>query len=205
MTKSIMDAERPMEQKTEIEGIVSAVAGECRTFNGELSRGFKIENEDVWFNIHGPDNETINKQFNPDLISKGNKVKITEDQFKPGKVLKIKLIEKSKEENNSGDDFEDFASLTNKMIKMYGHNYSIVTHCIDDIAPIENGHAFSCTLTIPTEKGERTITAHGDASKDNVTGFVQKHLLRMAETRSIVRAFRFATGSTKTAKEEISE
>lgn len=56
---------------------------------------------------------------------------------------------------------------------------------------------------VTTEKG--VYTAYGDASEKNTTQRVRDALLRMAETRAIARALRFATGIGKTSKEELSE
>ena len=47
-----------------------------------------------------------------------------------------------------------------------------------------------------TEVKERVFEGHGDATKENVTGdFIQPHFIRMAETRSIVRALRWWTNN----------
>lgn len=43
----------------------------------------------------------------------------------------------------------------------------------------------------------------GDASTDNVGDGIGPHLVRMAETRAIVRALRWATNSASTAAEEL--
>ena len=55
--------------------------------------------------------------------------------------------------------------------------------------------------TVTTSKG--TFQAVGDASVDNVGDEIAPHLVRMAETRAIVRALRWATNSASTAEEEI--
>jgi len=60
---------------------------------------------------------------------------------------------------------------------------------------------FVVKATVITEKG--TYTAYGDATADNTTNMVQNALLRMAETRAVARACRFATGIGKIAKEEV--
>jgi len=60
---------------------------------------------------------------------------------------------------------------------------------------------FVVRATVITEKG--TYTAYGDATADNTTKMVRDALLRMAETRAVARACRFATGIGKVAKEEV--
>ena len=47
--------------------------------------------------------------------------------------------------------------------------------------------------------------AHGDASKDNVSGAVAKHLIRMAETRAIARALRLGTNIGMCSTVEVGE
>lgn len=51
--------------------------------------------------------------------------------------------------------------------------------------------------------GDKTFTGYGDASVDNVGRMVAKALLRMAETRAIARALRFACNIDMTALEEL--
>lgn len=55
--------------------------------------------------------------------------------------------------------------------------------------------------TVTTEKG--TFTGIGDACVDNVNKMIAKHYIRMAETRAIARALRFATNIGMTALEEM--
>ena len=199
-----------------MEAKINAVAGQSSEFNGEWSRGFKVDGNDNWFNIYGANKEQVDKYFTDDLVSKGNTVILVTDEEDKGRVHKVDLVKKGSTEDKKpfgdSDDFEDYKSLTDKMQTLYGNGYNVVTECIDDVVKMENGHAFKCTVTIPnfvSEKDmiafDRVIVAHGDATKENTNGVIQKHIFRMAETRSIVRAFRVATASTKSAKEEHSE
>lgn len=52
-------------------------------------------------------------------------------------------------------------------------------------------------------KAFKVFTGYGDANKDNVAPKVVKALLRMAETRAIARALRFACNIDMTAIEEL--
>lgn len=56
-----------------------------------------------------------------------------------------------------------------------------------------------------TMKNQKNFTAHGDASPKNVGKMIVPHLYRMAETRAVARALRFATGFGMTALEEMGE
>jgi len=61
---------------------------------------------------------------------------------------------------------------------------------------------FKATVTM---KNQKSFTAHGDASPKNVGKMIVPHLYRMAETRAVARALRFATGCGYTAYEELGE
>ena len=70
---------------------------------------------------------------------------------------------------------------------------------------------FKATVTMsakPTDAKDRVFTGHGDAMPENMKApggkpsFVEPHFLRMAETRAIVRALRWATNQAKAAEEE---
>ncbi len=68
--------------------------------------------------------------------------------------------------------------------------------------PYENPDGVAIVqATVKTSKG--TFEATGDASTNNVGEGIQVHLVRMAETRAIARALRWATNSASTAEEEI--
>jgi len=51
--------------------------------------------------------------------------------------------------------------------------------------------------------GKATFHGLGDTSPDNVNEWIAPHLIRMAETRAVARAFRFATNVSMTAYEEL--
>ena len=55
--------------------------------------------------------------------------------------------------------------------------------------------------TVTTSKG--TFTGIGDASENNVNRMIAPHKIRMAETRAVARALRFATNIGMTALEEL--
>tara|TARA_Y100000593_G_C4290272_1_gene327871 strand:- start:165 stop:758 length:594 start_codon:yes stop_codon:yes gene_type:complete len=50
-----------------------------------------------------------------------------------------------------------------------------------------------------------TYSAHGDASPDSVSKMILPHYLRMAETRAIGRALRFALGVGEAVSDELTE
>jgi hypothetical protein len=67
----------------------------------------------------------------------------------------------------------------------------------------ENGKTAVVTATVKTQKG--TFTGMGDASPANVNRRIAPHVLRMAETRALARAFRLAVNIGAVAIEELGE
>ena len=62
---------------------------------------------------------------------------------------------------------------------------------------------FKAEVCITDKDVMNVSTGYGDASTKNTGKMIWPHLLRMAETRAIVRALRFATGISMTALEEL--
>lgn len=96
-------------------------------------------------------------------------------------------------------DYIDFETLLKEAHKNLG-NFSIETELVNTVSDII---VFKATVRVKNNDTERIFTAHGDASPTNVNETMKKHILRVAESRAVVRALRFALGVGKTAKEEI--
>ncbi len=64
---------------------------------------------------------------------------------------------------------------------------------------------FQAIVTLKNKDGERKFTAHGDANDTNVSTAVKAHKIRMAETRAIARALRFATNIGMCSVEELGD
>lgn len=54
-------------------------------------------------------------------------------------------------------------------------------------------------------KNGRIFCAHGDATEENVGKMIAPHMIRMAETRAVNRALRFATNTSYCSVEELGE
>lgn len=67
----------------------------------------------------------------------------------------------------------------------------------------ENGQTAIAHAKVRTDRG--SFTGIGDASPGNVKEHIVPHLIRMAETRAIVRALRWATNVGQAAVEELGE
>lgn len=65
---------------------------------------------------------------------------------------------------------------------------------------------FKTMVTMKESDGTlKTYTAHGDANPNNVGRHIAEHMIRMAETRSVNRALRFATNIGMCSVDELSD
>ena len=94
--RKLINMEEAMRTKEPIIGIVKAAAWDVKEFNGEYQMWFKLEGSDDFHNIHGATPEQVKESFKN--IHIGNKIKITEDQFKKGYVLSTELLTSTKSE-----------------------------------------------------------------------------------------------------------
>ena len=58
-------------------------------------------------------------------------------------------------------------------------------------------------MTVRTEDGLLDFVGHGDCDEKNTHALVAPHYIRMAETRTIARALRWATNEGHTCVEEM--
>ena len=102
------------------------------------------------------------------------------------------------------DDFVSFKDLLKQAHEKFGEKLSITTEMIgtDLTKPVFKAQA-GITEEVKGGTRIRAFTGHGDANIDNVTDMTKKHIIRMAETRAIARALRFALGEGATAMEEV--
>lgn len=94
--------------------------------------------------------------------------------------------------------------LLNKIHKLYPGRHRILTKPIK--LDMENKSAvFSATVQIIDDEGKimSEYNGIGDADKTNLNSQMQTAFIRMAETRSIVRALRWATNIAETAYDEL--
>jgi len=190
-----------------VEGKIKAVS-RIRDVQDKKQVGFTLEsNSDFWYNLSGSEEE-LNKLKNS-ILMKGNEIGFEYDKL--GRTIKgLVLREKAKEKptekpTEKTEDMTCFEDLLQDAHKKFKDNFSIETELIRDaegnpIIDHQNKYAlFKAKVII----GERVFTGYGDATEENTGELVKKHFIRMAETRSIVRALRFATNNAKVAKEEV--
>lgn len=187
-----------------IDGIVSRVT-EPREYMGNMQIGFTLESDPKkFFNIDGE--LEVLKEIKKTLISPGNKIEFV---LEKGKVGDITLIEKAKpkeKQNKEGweDDIVNFETLLDDAHDKFKDKFSISTQMISVDWEKKNA-LFKATVMIEGSI-KQVFEGHGDATNENVTGsFIKPHFIRMAETRAIVRALRWATNNAVCAEEEKSD
>lgn len=100
--------------------------------------------------------------------------------------------------NLQGKEFVTFPGLLDAA---HADGLQKVSTSLLQIPSEENGNTAIVRAEVFTDKG--SFTGIGDASPKNVNKMIAAHMIRMAETRAIARAFRFATNCAYTAKEEL--
>ena len=163
----------------------------------EGSIGFMTTDEEgKWFNVTGE--EDVLRELVKNVISKGNKI---EFEYNNGVVDSLKLIDKAPEKENKFDDMTNFEDLLDAAHEKFGDKLNIKTEMIQ--VDFEKKQAvFNATVIIEySENKVRVFTAHGDAEGIG-SKMIEPHFMRMAETRAIARALRWATNNAKVAEEE---
>jgi len=173
-----------------------------KMFEGQMQIGFMLkEHEGHWINAVGEEEGL--KTLLKEIIKKGNYISYVHDgEYAVG----FKLISAPKiEEGNKSweEDIVNFESLLSDAHTKFKGRFSIETTRIDyDMK--EKWAVFKATVRVRDgEKFSRIFEAHGDATQDNCqSSMIKPHFLRMAETRAIARALRWATNNAKVAEEE---
>jgi hypothetical protein len=99
-----------------------------------------------------------------------------------------------------------FEDLLNDAHTKFELGFSIRTQMIEN--DWEKQRAIFKAIVIVKDKTEleepfeKIYEAYGDATQENCGDMVKKHYIRMAETRAIARALRWATNNAKAATEE---
>ncbi len=201
---------------TKIKGKIKAVSGP-NMHEGVLQIGFiLVEDPDKWHNIQGE--EDLLKRILELKIKKGNEIEFEEDANK--NITKLKLIKEAKE--GSLDDLISFEELLSKAHEKFKDNFSIRTKMIHKDLEKKNAIVKAKIVIFASEDQKKKFKigelsteskdpvrikmaefeAYGDATQENCGEMVKKHWIRMAETRAIARALRWATNNAKTATEE---
>lgn len=161
---------------------------------------FGIKSKDEgWCNLNGALSDDFKEAAKSVLnrLGKGDKIEMTAD-FQLKKYNVIKILKKSeKKESGWQEDMVKYEDLLND-----AHNNCGLKDIKTEKIEIDLKEKYALFKATVTGKAG-TFQAHGDALKDNIgTDHVKPHWIRMAETRSIVRALRLLTNNTKCAEEE---
>lgn len=186
---------------------IDSVAHECKEYQGNLSRGVKVG--DIWYNVRGDTKDEVDAMFSDDLLSRGNTVEV---ELGPGNTITkiVKLVKKA--EGWHEDDMLSLDSLLEDAHKngLIGIKTQIISHDPEKKTAVVKAMVFMMKKEEPkkTEPPEQPVIkeyhGHGDADQTNISSdTVKKHYLRMAETRAISRALRWATNNAMTCKEEV--
>ena len=103
--------------------------------------------------------------------------------------------------DNPGDERPLFRDLLSR-----AHNMGLThikTKAISISDPPERRAVFKATVTMRTEDGLLDFVGHGDCDEKNTHALIAPHYIRMAETRAIARALRWATNEGRTCEEEM--
>ena len=194
-----------------IQGEVLAVSGP-REFDGTMQIGFTlVENNSKWYNIPGEEKQL--EEVKKTIVKKGAVISFGyEEETKD--IEDLKLVSEPKKSN--GDWTEDITKLEDLLSAAHTNfkeRFDIRTELVKDgagnpLLDFEKKYAvFKATVRVWSETDPNTFqifTGHGEVTKENVVGSVaEKHWIRMAETRAIVRALRWATNNAKVAEEEL--
>lgn len=168
----------------------------------EGSIGFMtVEEDGRWYNVHAEE-AALDEMLNI-ALQKGNKI---EFGLALGIPTNITLIEKAKAQSKGNaegglDDMTTFEELLDDAHKKFEGNFTIKTELISHDAE-KKAAVFKAIVEITDEGSCYEYQAHGDADQSNTGEMVKIHYLRMAETRAIARALRWATNNAKCAAEE---
>jgi hypothetical protein len=151
----------------------------------------------TWYNVLGSTAEAVNKLFNKDMYWKGNTVKVEVDDLENRTILKfISLIDSAKPDRQDSD-IVNLETLLND-----AHSKGIKSIHSDMIAHNDEKKSAIFKVSV-TMQDDKVFEAHGDADQVNTGTNIKDAYIRMAESRALVRALRWATNNAGTAEEEL--
>lgn len=152
--------------------------------------------EHTWRNVIG-ETEAL-QEIVKNIIAKGNTISFEVENGAIGSVRLIKAAQKD------SSDLTNFETLLNDAYSkgLVGIRTDVVNIDMEKKFAVFKAIVFMNTKNEHGELVQKTFEAYGDATQDNCGELVQKHFIRMAETRAIARALRWATNNAKAAVEE---
>lgn len=190
---------------TTIKGIVNSVSGP-RDFNGVMQIGFTMKADPKkWYNV--PGEEEALSELKGAVVMKGSEISFPYDEAgkKVGDITMVSLPKEGSKENWA-DDMTSFEDLLESAHTKFQDGFSINTEMLQ-VDFKDKKAVFKATVTVSPGKKtvrEQVYQGHGDAEGIS-TEIIKPHFMRMAETRAIARALRWATNTAATAEEETGE
>lgn len=115
--------------------------------------------------------------------------------------LTVKIPIKDRDGRTVGE--REYATFAGLLAKAHEEGLKRVSTKLVQIPHPENADVAVVTAEVETSRG--TFTGVGDAAPNNVNRRIAVHILRMAETRAITRAFRLAVNIGLVSLEELAE
>ena len=165
--------------------------------SGKFNIGLKIKG--AFYNLHD-DKEKLEKMLT--RLKKGYAVKLkTEANIIKDIEVTSDVVEVSEEKKDKFDDATNFESLLDDAHTKFKGNFSIQTEMLSVDYETQKAVFKASVYVQDKELNKSGYTAHGDA--EGITNaLIKPHFIRMAETRAISRALRWATNNAKVAAEE---
>ena len=104
--------------------------------------------------------------------------------------------------NLKGKWYATLKVLLNEAHEKYKDDFSIKTKLVE-CNHEEKWAIFEAQVQIGDSNNKQVFSGYGDSFKHNTGAMVQNAYIRMAETRAIVRALRFATNIAETGLDEL--
>ena len=163
--------------------------------------------DEIWYNAIDEIKKSMESQLSQ--LNKGDTIEMTAD-FQQRRYTQIVIKKKAEKKSGNGwqDDMTKFKDLLNDAHNKFP-KLSIETEKIE--IDLKQKYAlFKATIYVENKvqiggvsNSGQSFQAHGDSTADNIdSDKVKVHFIRMAETRSIVRALRLLTNNAKVAVEE---
>lgn len=124
-------------------------------------------------------------------------IKEIEKKSKEPKEPKDITQDYDKSVTNWKDEIINFETLLNEAYKKFEGEFSIYTELMS-----HDSEKRSAVFKAKVLRNNQEYQAHGDADQENCGEMIKPHYLRMAETRAIARALRWATNNAKVSEEE---
>ena len=179
-----------------IKDVVNSVSSP-KEWMGKLQIGFTLKSDPKkWYNLAGEEKELI--QITKHIVSKGNLIEFDIDQ---GNITNLTMKEKAKEEEkNWVDSMVNLEKLLDAAHTKGLQRVEIIkreTKFDEKNIPIQSTSEVRVTM-----KDGSIFEGTGDADTNNTTDMTEDAIIRMGETRGLVRALRWATNESKAATEE---